>query len=153
MKTQISIRIENEVLEQLAVVAERENRNRSNLIETAVKNYLAEKGAKEMKEKQLKENMIKNYAEVCANAYVGQFLLDDPVMNEPVIIFDTETKKFSFQSSLSPVQNGDIVVDTIEEGMYGETSDDVDQAKEEIITCILEYMDKSELWEKISNSQ
>lgn len=96
----------------------------------------------------MKEKMINKFALACADAYVNQYVLDNPVMNNPVVIYDKTDDRFFYQSSLTPIAEDQIVVLEIEEGIWGEEIDAAPgQARKEIQTYITEYMDKSELFE------
>ena len=60
------------------------------------------------------------FAEVVAIAYFDQFVRDEPVMNDVVIVYDTDTKKFYSQSSLTPVGATEKGVMTLKEGGFGD---------------------------------
>lgn len=71
------------------------------------------------------------FAATVAEAYVNQFSTDgSPVMNQAVIVYDGEN--FASQSSLSPVQDGEIVIIALEEGIFGDISADDPQAAQAI---------------------
>lgn len=60
------------------------------------------------------------FAEIASEAYLEQYgSQPHPVMDEPVIDYDTEGNVFGWGSSLTPTSDTDIRVDTLEEGCFG----------------------------------
>lgn len=60
-------------------------------------------------------------ATTVANAYFSQYIKDDGgVANDPIIVFDKNTQQFDWQSSLTPLQDSEIQVDTLTDGMFGD---------------------------------
>jgi hypothetical protein len=60
------------------------------------------------------------YANVCADAYVTQYMTGPRVMNQPVVTYYPPVG-FEWQSSLTPT-TGELIVDQITDGMYGDTA-------------------------------
>jgi hypothetical protein len=96
-------------------------------------------------------DLMKNFAEKCADAYVNNFIDPDgrKVMNQPVVYFNRTTEEFGWCSSLTPLSEGEIVVETLEQGCYGETGDDPQIAREAIADLIVNYTDYTEILEKL----
>ena len=65
----------------------------------------------------------KQLAKTVANAYFSQYVDGNEVMNDPIIVFDSNTRQFEWQSSLTPLQDSEIQVDTLADGMFGDTKD------------------------------
>lgn len=60
----------------------------------------------------------KQFAEVIADAYANQYHGGQRVMNQPQVMYDYETNKFSWQSTLTP-NAGRLPVVELEDGMFG----------------------------------
>jgi len=69
-------------------------------------------------------------AETVADAYFSQYVNDDGVMNDPIIVFDTDTNRFSWQSSLTPLQDDEIQVDILAHGGFGDVEEGYDDMAE-----------------------
>lgn len=88
------------------------------------------------------------FAETAARAYVAQFATSgSPVMNQRIIVFDGT--HFSSQSSLTPVDDHEVVVMSLEEGIFG----DVDADDPDCAPSIESYLTDSasdESWRDVS---
>ena len=63
-------------------------------------------------------------AGIVSDAYFSQYINDNGVANDPIIVYDKNTKLFSWQSSLTPLQDDDTLVDTLTDGMFGDPEAD-----------------------------
>jgi len=62
---------------------------------------------------------IKQYAKITADAYISQYITGEGrVMNDPMICMDADGYIWS-QSSLTPLGEDEIVLETLSEGMFG----------------------------------
>lgn len=84
---------------------------------------------------------VRTFAKVAADAYANQYMGGRQVMNMPVVYYNTETGAFGWCSSLTPLSAGEVVIETIEEGIYGETGEDAEIAREAIEAFITEEID------------
>lgn len=98
------------------------------------------------------KEILKNYAEVCAKAYVEQYVYPDSygVMGNPIIVFDKDRDAFFFGSSINPPTPNEVLIETLEEGMYGDVPTDPDEARSAIIDFLVETTNLNKLLEKIS---
>jgi hypothetical protein len=113
-----------------------------------VANQLAKRREK-MENQSLSETLsqMRQYAETVADAYVSQYIDPDgrKVMGSPVVYYNRTTKAFGWCSSLTPLSEDEVQLDTLEEGGFGETGDDPATARE----AIAESMDYRDLLDKI----
>lgn len=96
---------------------------------------------------------LTDYARTTADAYAGQYLSDHRVMGQPTIVYNRTTCQFGWQSSLTPVGDDEVVVDTLEEGVFGETGDDPDVARAAITNLLLEQADWDGILSKIEGEE
>ena len=94
---------------------------------------------------------MRKFADQCADAYVNQFIDPDghKVMNQPVVYYNRTTGGFGWCSSLTPLSENEVAVEQIEQGIYGETGDDPDIARDAISQSIVDTMDYRDLLNKI----
>lgn len=60
-------------------------------------------------------------AEIVSEAYFNQFSeRATAVMNDAIIVYDTVREIFFWQSSISPIDDTDVIVDTLVEGQFGD---------------------------------
>ena len=91
------------------------------------------------------------FAEVTAKAYARQYCTDNGVMNNPVIVYDTETEMFSSQSGLTPTDDMEIIVLELEDGMFGEY--DPNSQKNTYSTLLRFLADENDdLWQAVTNT-
>jgi len=63
--------------------------------------------------------LIRRYAVAAADGYISQYVTGNGrVMNDPVIVMDDQGYIWS-QSSLTPLEEDEIVLETLQEGMFG----------------------------------
>lgn len=93
----------------------------------------------------------KQLAETVAEAYLDQFVRDERVMNDVIIVYDVDTEQFSSQSSLTPLQDGEIQVDTLVDGGFGDWDIDdeytADDAEADMVRWLAEEND--DYWNSI----
>lgn len=63
-------------------------------------------------------------AATVASAYFSQYINDEGVTNDPIIIFNKGTQEFDWLDILTPLQDNEIQVDTLEDGMFGDPEDE-----------------------------
>ena len=80
---------------------------------------------------------INEFAKTVADAYVNQYHGGNRVMNMPVVYYNTETGHFGWQSSLTQLEAYEIKCETVEEGLYGDTTgstaDEIRSGIEELV--------------------
>ena len=63
------------------------------------------------------------FAQTVARAYFNQYVTyERPVMNDPQIYYNPDTGLFGSCSTLTPLSGGEVQVDVLEEGVFGEPS-------------------------------
>lgn len=86
------------------------------------------------------------FAETCAHAYVAQFSRNgSPVMNQMVIVYDG--RSFGGQSSLTPLDDNEVLVLSLELGMFGDDPD-----TEESIVAFFVDSASDEIWRAVLNT-
>lgn len=82
-------------------------------------------------------SIIKAFASAVADAYIHQYIEGDPVMGTPIVYYNRTTGEFGWCSSLTPLSDDEIKCETVEEGLYGDTSngtaDEIRDGIEELI--------------------
>jgi len=80
---------------------------------------------------------INDFAKTVADAYVNQYHGGSRVMGTPIVYYNTETGKFDWCSSLVPLSDDEIKCETVEDGLYGDTSvgtpDEIRDAIEDVV--------------------
>ena len=97
-------------------------------------------------------DQMRDFAQTCADAYAVQFVEmgERMVMGRPIVFYDRDKKYFAWCSSQTPLADNEVLVETISEpGIYGDTGDDPDIAREAIIGYIMSTLDWREVLEKI----
>ena len=81
------------------------------------------------------------------NNFSEAYLNRNEVMGNTVVTYNAADDSFSWQSSLVPLQSGEVVVATIEDGMFGEA-----ETREEIEHCVkFYYLDDPDVVREIEN--
>lgn len=88
------------------------------------------------------------WSQVTAEAYIRQYASNAPRMNNVIIVYDLGTNHFSAQSSLTPLNDEEIKIDTLAEGMFGDTSDISANELQEELEAYLQH-DAHDAWEEI----
>jgi len=65
---------------------------------------------------------INEFAKTVADAYVNQYHGGSRVMGTPIVYYNTETGKFDWCSNQTPLADNEIKCETVEDGLYGDTS-------------------------------
>jgi len=82
--------------------------------------------------------IIKEFAKVVADAYVNQYHGGSRVMGTPIVYYNTETGEFGWCSSLTPLSDDEILIERVEEGNYGDTSNStLDEIRQGIIELVV----------------
>jgi hypothetical protein len=82
-------------------------------------------------------NPIKEFASAVADAYVTQYHSDSPVMGTPIVYYN-RTTGFGWCSSLTPLSDDEIILERVEEGNYGDTTDStLDEIRQGIIELVV----------------
>lgn len=97
----------------------------------------------------------KQFAQVVADAYFSQYCDDEgrsgKVMNNPAIVYDYDLNEFSWQSSLTPRNEDEIVVSKIEHGLFGDVMKDEmiynRQEEDDLITYLTDGAD--DYWDHV----
>lgn len=80
---------------------------------------------------------INEFAKTVADAYVNQYHGGSRVMGTPIVYYNTETGKFDWCSNQTPLADHEIKCETVEEGLYGDTSngttDEIRSGIEELV--------------------
>ena len=131
-KNSTSFRISTLTASQLATLVSKTGMNQTEVISVAIDRMFN-------KEIEMNEGIIRDYAETCADIYVRQYIEHTGVMNNPIIVFDMDTKNFGWHSSLTPLTDDEVLVTTLENGCFGDdTGASPDELRAAIATMILD---------------
>lgn len=90
----------------------------------------------------------RNFASVCADAYVSQYITGrGRVMNQVRIDFNHGTRDFESHSTLTPSGDNDTECFTMEDGCFGDTGHNAKEARSAIYHYILHGAD--DLWREV----
>lgn len=97
------------------------------------------------------DQLISDFSKTCADAYVNQYVDPDgrKVMNNPVVYYNRTTESFGWCSSLTPLSEDEVWVETLELGIYGVTADDPEIAREDVQSYVFNEVDYDEFFYKI----
>lgn len=88
------------------------------------------------------------YASTVAAAYANQYHPDRRfrcrVMGDAVVIYNHAENEFYYQSSLTPLEDDEVAIETIEEGVFGDTG--TRQVRRQIESYVLE---RDDLWQDV----
>ena len=83
-------------------------------------------------------HIIKEFATEVADAYVAQYHRTFPVMGTPIVYYNRTTGEFGWCSSLTPLSDDEILIERVEEGNYGDTSNStLDEIRDGIIELVV----------------
>jgi hypothetical protein len=90
----------------------------------------------------------KQFASVVADAFFSQYGPAErrsAVMNNPVIVYDTDDNSFGWCSSLTPLDENEICVLELSDDMFGVSSDDI--TERELATYLAK--DADTMWSEV----
>lgn len=88
-------------------------------------------------------DILNGFAAACADAYVSNYVSRDLVVSgHPIVTYDRKNGRFRWYSSLIPLNEEEVEVERLEQGMWGDNiSDDATTAYEEIVRYLVSFAD------------
>lgn len=95
--------------------------------------------------------LLKDFAETVADAYVSQYVDQQGrrVMGQPVVYYNRTENRFGWTSSMTPLNDDEVLVETLERGIYGDEAETATEERAAIVEFITSQTDPRDLLEKI----